>query len=134
MLQMATDKVCWIVVKARAFDATEGIVEEDYGGNPIDEGFREVLADQPDDPTRQELVDFIEALNEDEQAELVALTWLGRGDYAAGEWPEALGAARERHTGSTAAYLLGIPILADYLEEGLAQFDLSCGDFEADHP
>src|SRR3546814_15793239 len=65
-------------------------------------------------------------MNDDEQAELVALTWLGRGDFTADEWSEALAAARERDTGPTSAYLLGIPILADYLEEGLSQFGLSC--------
>ena len=133
MLEMATDKVCWVVMKARAFDATQAPVEEDFGGNEIDEGFREVLEDRPDDPTDEELVAFIDALNEDEQAELVALAWLGRGDYAAGDWPEALAAARERSTGPTSAYLLGIPILPDYLEEGLAAFGLSCRDFESDH-
>lgn len=132
MIQIGTDKVCWVVVKARAFDATEETVEEDYGGNPIDEGFREVLEDQPDDPTHDELEAFIDAMNEDEQAELVALTWLGRGDFSADEWTEALTAARERDTGSTSAYLLGIPVLADYLEEGLSQFGLSCRDAGAD--
>src|SRR3546814_20859493 len=91
---MGTDKVCWVVVKARAFDATEETVEEDYGGNPIDEGFREVLEDQPDDPTPDELEAFIDAMNDGEQAELVALTWLGRGDITADDWSEAMAVGR----------------------------------------
>jgi len=134
MLQMETDKVCWIIMKARAFDAVDAPVEEDYGGNQIDEGFRQSLEDdEEEDATEQELSAFIDALNDDEQAELVALTWVGRGDYTAAEWEAAVAAARERQTGSTAAYLLGIPILPDYLEEGLSQFELSCLAFEADH-
>src|SRR3546814_8376073 len=51
MLQMGTDKVRLVVVKARAFDSTEEPDEEDLGGNPIDEGFRPVLEAQPDDAT-----------------------------------------------------------------------------------
>ncbi|MET4698458.1 hypothetical protein ABIE65_001480 [Constrictibacter sp. MBR-5] len=133
MLQMDSDKVCWVVMKARAYDATEPPAVEDEGGNEIDDDFREVLEDQPDDPTREELAAFIEAMNEDEQAELVALAWLGRGDYTADEWSDAVAAARERHSGPTSEYLLGIPVLPDYLEEGLAAFGLSCTDFEADH-
>ena len=34
---------------------------------------------------------------------------------------------REMHA---VAYLLGTPLRADYLEEGLSQFGLSCEDFE----
>lgn len=133
MLQMDVDKVCWVVMKARAFDATEPAAVEDEGGNEIDDEFREELEEQPDDPTQEELVAFIEGMNEDEQAELVALTWLGRGDYSADEWDDAVAAARERHSGPTSEYLLGIPVLPDYLEEGLAAFELSCQDFEVDH-
>jgi hypothetical protein len=132
-LQIGPDKVCFIIVKARELDAQEPVVEEDYGGNPIDEGFRGVLASYADDPTFQELRAFIEALNEDEQCELVALAWLGRGDYATDEWREALAAARSRRTGPTAEYLLGTPLLGDYLEEGLAAFGLSCAEVERDH-
>ncbi|MEK0082821.1 DUF3775 domain-containing protein [Benzoatithermus flavus] len=74
-----------MIVKARAFDVQEDMVEEDYGGNPIDEGFREVLAAYGDDPTFQELHIFIDGLDEDEQCAPVALAWVGRGDYPADE-------------------------------------------------
>ncbi len=72
-------------------------------------------------------------MNEDEQCELVALCWIGRGDYSAEEWKVALVEARRRRERSTADYLLGIPLLADYIEEGLAKFDLSCQDIEKEH-
>ena len=48
----------------------------------------------------------------------MALAWLGRGDYTASEWSEALATARERNEGSTARYLAGLPLLGDYLEDG----------------
>ena len=130
-LGIALDTVCSIIVRAREFDAQEDVVEEDYGSNPIDEGFRSVLEAYPDDPTFQELQSRIDGLNEDEQTALVALAWVGRGDYEVGQWKEALAMARSRHTGPTSRYLLGIPVLADYLEEGtrrvravLCRFDL----------
>ncbi|TIW14680.1 MAG: DUF3775 domain-containing protein, partial [Mesorhizobium sp.] len=45
--------------------------------------------------------------------------WVGRGDYEASEWVDAVAAARERANKRTAKYLLGLPQLADWLEEGL---------------
>lgn len=133
MLQTNPEKICYIVVKAREFDVPEDVVEEDVGSNPADEDFREVLADYPDDPTYEEIKTYIDDLNEDEQAELVALVWLGRGDYTAKEWNRAVAEARERHKGSTADYLLGTPLLPDLIEEGLAQLGVSCTAFEEGH-
>ncbi|HFA59829.1 MAG TPA: DUF3775 domain-containing protein [Rhodospirillales bacterium] len=126
MITIDPDKVCHVIVKARAFDAKEEVVEEDYASNPADEEMREVLQDYPDDPTYDELREFINALNEDEQIELVALTWVGRGSFTAEEWEEAKAEAARAHNERTAEYLLGMPLLADYLAEGLAAFGLSC--------
>lgn len=66
-----------------------------------------------------ELRELINDLNVDEAAELIALAWVGRGDYDASEWADAVTAARERANKRTAKYLLGMPLLADLLEEGL---------------
>ncbi len=76
-----------------------------------------------DDPVAQELKDAIEALNDDEQAELVAMTWIGRGDFTSDEWDEVVRTARQRRTNPTADYLLGTPLLDDCLEEGLTRLD-----------
>ena len=83
-----------------------------------------------DDPVAQEIKDTIEALNDDEQAELVALTWIGRGDYTVDEWNEVVRTARQRRTNPTADYLLGTPMLGDYLEEGLTELGLTVEDLE----
>ncbi|HWX47927.1 MAG TPA: DUF3775 domain-containing protein [Roseomonas sp.] len=77
------------------------------------------------------LAAFIDELNEDEQAALVALAWVGRGDYEPEEWGEALRLAKERGAGTdTAAYLLGMDMAGDLLAEGLAAFGISVEDIE----
>ena len=78
---------------------------------------------RPGDPTREELAGAIRDLNEDERAELIALAWLGRGTYDLDEWDEAVATARSEHGKRAAEYLLGLPLLGDYLEDGLALFD-----------
>ena len=85
------DKVCHIIAKARAFDAKEDISDPDSGSNPADDEMLDVLEDLPDevDATRLELVEFIRSLDEDEQLDLVALAWVGRGTYEISEWREA---------------------------------------------
>ena len=135
MPDINTEKICFVIAKAREFDVKVGVVEPNPGGSPIDGEGLDVLQDYAEDPTYQEIKVFIEGLNEDEQIDLVALTWLGRGDYGAAEWDEARAEAqraRDEH-GHTADYLLGAPLLGDYLEEGLAAFDQSCEEFETGH-
>jgi hypothetical protein len=131
-LSISTEKVCFIVVKARQFDVKDAVTEPDPGSNASDDGMRSVLEDHGDDPVRAELASVIWALNEDEQIDLVALAWLGRGDGELENWDDLRGEASRAHNDRTAAYLLGMPLLADYLEEGLAQFGESCADSEAE--
>jgi hypothetical protein len=73
---------------------------------------------------------FIADLNEDEQASLIALAWVGRGDYEAGEWDEARALAAERNQGRDAAdYLLSMDNLGDLLAEGAAAFGFNLEDY-----
>jgi hypothetical protein len=72
-----------------------------------------------EDPIQQQVRGLIDGLNEDEAYDIVALMWIGRGTYGIDEFQEARKVAREEATQSTADYLLGTPLLADYLEEGL---------------
>ncbi len=124
------DKVCFVIAKARELEAEDEGVEAD-DSNPTDDGSREILTDEAYETIKEELTAFIDALDVDEKNELVALTWTGRGDYSAREWRVAVAEARARQEMETSAYLLGIPLLSDYLESGLAEFDLSCQDFES---
>jgi len=130
-LPIATDKVAFIVLKARAYDAKEPLSDDESGSNPTDDGDTDILEDAPGDFTRQELADAIRALNEEEQIALVALAWVGRGTYDLTEWDQALETARNEHNGRTAQYLLGLPLLGDYLEEGLAAFGETISDDDA---
>jgi hypothetical protein len=75
------------------------------------------------DPVYQQLKGAIEDLDPDQQMTLVALMWLGRGDYTLAEWGEALELAEENWTDHTADYLVSTPLLADYLGEALEQVE-----------
>ncbi|MCW5746206.1 MAG: DUF3775 domain-containing protein [Alphaproteobacteria bacterium] len=129
-LSISPEKVCFIVVKAREFDAKDVATDIDTSSNAADDGMLSVLEDHSDDPVRSELVAFIRALNEDEQIDLVALTWLGRGDGTIDDWADIRREAARAHNNRTATYLLGMPQLPDHLEEGLDQFGCSCDEFE----
>jgi len=132
-LSVSPEKVCFIIVKAREFDAKVEPVEPDPGSNPADNDEREILEDYADDATLAELRAAIDGLNDDEIVDLIALAWLGRGDFAKDDWPEARALARERHRRRSAAYLVGMPALGDYLEDGLAALGRSCEEYESGH-
>ena len=127
------ENVCFVIIKAREFDVQVGVEDPDYGSDATDDKFVQILESYADNPTFAELRSFIEAMNEEDQIELVALAWTGRGDFEPDEWGEALLLAKERHSGSTTLYLCGMPTLGDYLEEGLAAFGLSCAETEQAH-
>lgn len=122
-LNLPLDTVAFIILKAREYDVKEEDSDPDEGSNPTDDGQTDVLADKADDPVREELLGAIRSLNDDERMRLVALAWLGRGTYGLEEWKDALATARSEHSRRTAEYLLGLPLLGDYLEDGLALFD-----------
>jgi hypothetical protein len=133
-LSISTEKICFVVVKAREFDVKDADTSSsDDASDPADDRMVEVLEDRPDDSVDQELVAFIEAMSEDEQVDLVTLTWLGRGDGTLEEWDELRAEAARVHNRRTASYLLGMPLLPDFLEEALAAFGRSCEEFEEHH-
>ena len=129
MLTIPLETLAYIIEKARQFDA-EVPSDAEEGSNAADDDERQILLDTPDNPTAQELRSALDGLNVDEREELLALLWLGRGDYDAGNWSEALKQARQTRTASETAYLLGTPLLADYLEEGVSALGLSLEDFQ----
>jgi hypothetical protein len=132
-LAISPEKVCFVIIKAREFDASDIVTEPETGSNASDDKMIAVLEDHGDDPVLEELTFFISSLSEDEQIDLVAVAWLGRDDNTIEDWQalreEAAGAQSARTT-HTANYLLGMPLVSDYLEEGLSLFGQSCEDFE----
>jgi hypothetical protein len=131
-LSVAPETVCFLIVKAREFDVKVDPDDPDSGSNPTDDNEIDVLEDRRSDPTYAELMGTLEALNEDELSDLVALTWIGRGDFTREEWNEAKEEARSNTSKTTASYLLGTPLLGDYLENGFNELGYSCEDVEAD--
>jgi hypothetical protein len=120
-LSISPEKVCYIIVKAREFDAKDVVTDPDDASNPTDDGMVSVLEDHRDDPVVQEIAAAIFAMSEDEQVDLVTLAWLGRGDGSPEDWDELRAEAARSHNKRTASYLLGMPPLPDYLQDGLAQ-------------
>ena len=124
-LSINPDTVCFVVAKAREINvkvAPEGLSDD---GDDMER----ILEDYADDATYQELKAFLDVQSDDVLRELLALTWIGRGDYTADEWQSVMADIKDVCEQHTADYLLGTPLLADYLEEGLSQFGLSCEDF-----
>jgi hypothetical protein len=132
VLEIAPEKVAHVIIKAREFDAKVGAWDASPEDGDADEDPSAILEDLSNDPTAAEIAGFVDALNDDEQAHLVALAWIGRGTYEAEEFAEAVETARDEQINSTASYLLGLPLLADYLEEGLEKLGYSANDIESD--
>ncbi len=120
------DKVCYLVTRLRQFQAKVAPVEPDPGSNLIDDGFREVIQDYSDDAVTAEIRQFTASLNEEESCTMLALLWLGRGDYDKEDWEGALAEARADRLRRGPDYLLGLPLLAEHLEDGLNMLGYAC--------
>lgn len=130
MLDISPAKVAHVIVKAREYDAKVGAWQDE--GPSGDTESESILEDFTDDATRSEVAEFIAGLNDDEQANLVALVWIGRGSFTADEFDEAVETAKAEKINKTEDYLLGTPLLADYLEEGLDKLGINIEDAEED--
>lgn len=119
MLEINPEIVSQIIDRAREFHVKESVTFSDEPLSPSEDWARQVLAAHKDDPTFDELIETINDLEPDQQVELVALVWLGRGDYSIEEWQDVLEQARDSWNTRTAEYLVGTPMLADFLAEGL---------------
>ncbi|MFO0987384.1 MAG: DUF3775 domain-containing protein [Alphaproteobacteria bacterium] len=122
--------VAFIIERAREFDAKVEPDDPDSGSNASDDKAIDVLEDFADDPTLEELQSAIEGLNEDESRDLVAIMWTGRGDYDKEQWSEAKAQANTIPPRDRSRYLIGTPLLADYLEEGLDALEIPVPEAE----
>ena len=109
MLPISPSKIAYVILRARKFDA-----------------------DVPGSGHGRELRAFIEGLNDDEKAALTAVMWIGRETFEAAEFDEAFDTARAEATAPTEDYLLGVPMLADHLEDGLNALGISLEEAEED--
>ncbi len=126
-LEISPTKVGFVIVKSREIAAKVAAWDD---GATSDHDAESILESFSDDATQDELKGFIRDLNEDEQASLVALAWIGRGSFGPEELEEALATARAERNNRTEDYLLGMPLLPDYLEEALDRLGYSVEDAE----
>ncbi len=127
-LSIDPDTIRHYILKARAIsadlsddykDGSEHAAELDPTSLTNRHSHEGLQEEESEDLTAVELTELIDDLNIDEATELVAIAWIGRGDFDAGDWDEAVRQARERAVGPTSRYLLGMPLLGDFLEGGL---------------
>jgi hypothetical protein len=123
-LSLPLDFLTRLVVKTRALQAKEGMVDPDSGSNPIDDDMIDVLQQDPDDMSREEVRAEIHGLGEREQAELVALMWVGRGDAEPEEWEQTVRLAMDLKDGPTPRYLLRHPLVAEDWQDGAAKLGI----------
>jgi Protein of unknown function (DUF3775) len=128
-LSISPEKVFFIVAKSRQSDGTA--TELNVNSSSADDDAVHGFSDRSKTSDRSELSGLIQDLNVDEQIDLVALMWLGRGDGDLDNWKDLRSEASRAHNSRTASYLIETPMLADYLEEALSQFGKSFEDFEA---
>lgn len=91
-----------------------------------------VLMDRELSRAEPELRAFIDRMSEEEQAELVAVMWIGRGSFEAEEFAAALDTAKAEASTPCADYLIGTPHMSDHLENGLEALGYSLSEDEDD--
>ena len=129
-LRISTDKVCAFIEAARE---VAGKVPSTAGDSTTTgDDSRLVTIEEPEgigedeDARRGEMIEFVAGLNVEEQTDLLALIWLGRGDYELAEWDDAVAEAEARIAARDPDYMIGDAALPEYLGGGLEAFGRSC--------
>ncbi|WP_295388567.1 DUF3775 domain-containing protein [uncultured Thiodictyon sp.] len=128
MLHIPLDTICYIIAKAREFQSKEDVVIPDVPSSPSEDWALQVLAHHSGDYTLMEFVECIGEMNQRQRAELIALMWVGRGDYTLEDWEGAVDDAIGDYSVRAAQYLIAHPMVSDDLEEGLIAHGYSCED------
>jgi hypothetical protein len=126
MLEISPRKIARVIIRARELDAK--VARWDAPGDSRDADT--ILESRSGDATELELKTYIADLNDDEKASLVAVMWIGRETFDAEDLAEAIQTAKDEATAPTEDYLLGIPLLSDYLESGLEALGYSIEEVE----
>jgi hypothetical protein len=126
------ESLCRIILRAREMEAQVPGDDADTAADDVDDYDDEgdqalsVLEDELNSSVEEELRTILEDLADDQLAETLALAWVGRGTYDAAEWDDAYSEASDTDTASAVDELMDMPLLASYVEAGLAAFDFSC--------
>lgn len=124
-VELNRDTIQFLIDKAHEFHTRDDVSFDEEPEAADEDWSRQVAEDFSDDPYYQELRTTIDDLEPDQQVSLVALMWVGRGDFGPEEWRDALKHAGNSWNTHTADYLIGTAMLADYLADGLEQLDSS---------
>jgi hypothetical protein len=133
VLTLSPDTACYIIAKAREFDVKTPSTDPEADALDDDDIAAAALEDRPSDPVEDELRAIIADLPVDARVDLVALMWLGRDGAGPEDWTGLRETAERRDTGDAADYLLGTPLLSDYLSAGLSMAGHDCADFLRGH-
>ena len=118
MLNINSETVGFLIERARNFQLQQDEIRLEDESSGSDSLGRDASAEM-DDPAYRDFKSTIDDLEPDQQVEVVAMMWLGRGDFSIDEWEQAVQQARDSWNRRTAEYLIGTTLLADYLLEGL---------------
>ena len=128
MFEINQGIICNIIKKATEIDIAEDILPDEDRNDLSDAEWKQALAEYQDDESYTELKNLINDLEPDQQQDVIALMYIGRGDFETEEWQAALAQARTIPGSRCADYLISKKMLPDYLSEGLARFKLSCDE------
>ncbi|MCA8884889.1 MAG: DUF3775 domain-containing protein [Rhodobacteraceae bacterium] len=120
MPEIHSDTIAQVILLAREMGEAGQIGAEDG------------VADHSSGLAEDELRSFVATLTEEEKYSLVAVAWIGRESFSADEYDEAYETARQEKTNSTEDYLIGMDLLAEYLESGLEELGISAAEAEDD--
>ena len=126
------DTLCRLILRARELEAQVPAVDPDEDPEDVDdlddEGDQALsaLEDELNTAVEEEVQALLDDLADDQLAETLALAWVGRGTYDASEWDDAFAEATDLNTDERFDELMDMPLLASYLDAGLAAFDYNC--------
>jgi hypothetical protein len=126
------ETLCRLILRARELEAQVPALDPDEDADNVDDldddggEALSVLEDEINSGVEEEVRSTLEDLADDQLAETLALAWVGRGTYDSSEWDDAFAEANEVGPDSAIDEMLDMPLLASYLEAGLAAFDYSC--------
>lgn len=129
MLEISPSKIARVIIRARELDAKTG--RWNSGSDEAEPD--SILESRASDGTEDELRSYISDLNQDEQASLVAVMWIGRDTFTADDLEEAIQTAKSEASAPTEDYLLGVPMLSDYLEAGLEALGYDAEELVDEH-
>jgi hypothetical protein len=125
-LRISSEKVCALIEAARELAGIVPSTAGDHTTTGDDSRLVTMEGDPDNNVRRREAIEFVAGLNVEEQTDLLALIWLGRGDYEIDDWDEAVAEAEARIAARDPDFMLGDSALPDYLGGGLEAFGVAC--------